>query len=338
MKKQSWITILLLVANSCFFSVLVVGQPIWDRPPSEKGPLTVYVAVSLIDIDEIDGAAQKFSANVFFQARWYDPGLKHDGPGNIQLPLEKIWHPQIQLVNQQRVFSTMQEVAQITPDGMVRYRQRVWGDFSQSQNLKNFPLDRQNYNILLASPQSSPDELEMVPDPEFHSLISPNLSQVDWDILDWSAESTIYKIVPDLPGNAAFEFKFLAQRKFGYYLYKIIIPFILVVAMSWTVFWIPPQQSETQISVTVTSMLTLIAFRMSVADMLPRISYFTRLDNFIFFATMMVFLAIIQAVWTAMLAHRGQTELATNIDRWCRWIFPVSFFLVFGWVFLAPFS
>ncbi len=54
---------------------------------------------------------------------------------------------------------------------------------------------------------------------------------------------------------------FDATRKPGYYVLKVIFPLILIVIMSWTVFWIAPSESGTQISVAVTSILTLIAYR-----------------------------------------------------------------------------
>ena len=41
-------------------------------------------------------------------------------------------------------------------------------------------------------------------------------------------------------------------RKTGYYFLKILAPLILIVAMSWVVFWIDPTEAGTQISVAVT--------------------------------------------------------------------------------------
>jgi hypothetical protein len=98
--------------------------------------------------------------------------------------------------------------------------------------------------------------------------------------------------------------------------------------MSWIVFWIDPTQSGTQISVAVTSMLTLIAYRFAIGTTLPKVSYLTRLDFFILASTVLVFTSLIEVVVTSILAHKEQLARARMIDRWARWLFPAAFILV----------
>jgi hypothetical protein len=85
--------------------------------PSGNGPTTVSVAVSILDVDEIDGAEQNFTANVYFELRWHDPRLSHDGPREKRYGLHEIWHPRVVLINQQFVRSTFQEIAYVAPNG-----------------------------------------------------------------------------------------------------------------------------------------------------------------------------------------------------------------------------
>jgi hypothetical protein len=65
---------------------------------------------------------------------------------------------------------------------------------------------------------------------------------------------------------AGYAFEFYASRLAQYYLLKVILPLLLIVMMSWTVFWIDPTNGGPQISVAVTSMLTLIAYRFSIGS------------------------------------------------------------------------
>ena len=92
--------------------------------------------------------------------------------------------------------------------------------------------------------------------------------------------------------------------------------------MSWLVFWIDPKESGSQISVAITAMLTLIAYRFSIGALVPKVSYLTRLDYFILGSTLMVFLSLLLVVITSNLAKSNQTQLALRIDRWSRIIFP----------------
>ena len=95
--------------------------------------------------------------------------------------------------------------------------------------------------------------------------------------------------------------------------------------MSWTVFWIDPNEAGTQISVAVTSMLTLIAYRFAIDTQLPRLPYMTRLDAFILISTLLVFFSLIEVLLTTILDNKEQKARAKTIDRYCRVIFPVIF-------------
>jgi len=118
---------------------------------------------------------------------------------------------------------------------------------------------------------------------------------------------------------------FEAERLTGYWKLKVMLPLALIVAMSWIVFWIDPTESGTQISVAVTSMLTLIAYRFMVGALLPKISYLTRLDILILGSTLLVFATLVEAVVTTMLCKAGRVTIARWMDRAARLLFPVAF-------------
>jgi cadmium resistance protein CadD (predicted permease) len=106
--------------------------------------------------------------------------------------------------------------------------------------------------------------------------------------------------------------------------------------MSWTVFWIQPSETGPQISVAITSMLTLIAYRFAIDSQLPRLPYMTRLDVFILTSTCLVFFSLIEVLITTILESNRQAERAKNIDRYCRIIFPVIFITTSIAIFAHP--
>ena len=64
-----------------------------------------------------------------------------------------------------------------------------------------------------------------------------------------------------LAGSEGFNvLEFEAHRLLGFYIWKVMIPLVLIVFMSWTVFWIDPVHVAAQIGVATTSMLTFIAY------------------------------------------------------------------------------
>jgi hypothetical protein len=98
--------------------------------------------------------------------------------------------------------------------------------------------------------------------------------------------------------------------------------------MSWLVFWIDPTLIASQISVSVTAMLTIIAYRFALAGMVPRLAFLTSLDYFVMVSNLIVFLAMIEVVYTAYLSTNGQLEKARKVDRNMRWIAPLIYFVV----------
>src|SRR4029077_18712371 len=135
---------------------------------------------------------------------------------------------------------------------------------------------------------------------------------------------------------SGYAFEFTASRNVQHYILKIILPLVLIVMMSWSVFWIDPVTSNSQISVAVTSMLTLIAYRFAVDSQLPRLPYMTRLDSFFLTSTLLVFFSLIEVLVTTVLENQKQTERAKKLDRYCRVIFPVIFVVAWIAIFVHP--
>src|SRR5207248_10396888 len=107
---------------------------------------------------------------------------------------------------------------------------------------------------------------------------------------------------------SGYVFDFTASRNVEHYILKVILPLILIVMMSWAVFWIDPATSSSQISIAVTSMLTLIAYRFAVDSQLPRLPYMTRLDAFFLTCTLLVVFSLIVVFVTTILDNREQSD------------------------------
>jgi hypothetical protein len=309
-----------------------------SRPvPADGGPTKVYVAMRILDIDEVDGAQQNFTANLIVTLRWHDPRLAHDGSGEIVRRISKVWSPILLFVNQQKIWPTMPEVVHIAPGGEVDYAQRVWGPFSQPLDVREFPFDRQELEVRLAAADGNAQEVVFEADPERVSGLAPKFSLPDWEIQGWSIDFSPYKPMGASRSLASFAMVVQVRRYVSHYVVKVILPLILIVAMSWIVFWIDPDQSSTQIGVATTSMLTLIAYRFMVGGAIPPVPYLTRMDHFILGSTFLVFAALLQAVATSIMAHRKKMDRARKTDKICRVIFPLTFavMLLYSFVLMS---
>jgi len=303
-----------------------------DRPAAGAGPTQVSVGIWIVDITNIDGAQQNFTADLAVVFRWKDARLAHTGTGVAYYALEQIWTPRVGIANEtSSVVHKFPESAEVEPDGTVLYRQRYVGAFTQPLRLRSFPFDRQAFHIQLVAIRYRPDEVMFVPDQNWINNglkqgagIAPSITLPDWTIEKWETTPVTYALAPGFE-YSGYAFEFTAARNVQHYILKVILPLILIVIMSWAGFWIDPVHSASQISVAVTSMLTLIAYRFAVDTQLPRLPYMTRLDVFFLISTLLVFFSLIEVLITTILDNNHRKKQAQTIDRYCRIIFPAVF-------------
>src|SRR6476661_5922682 len=334
---------LILFAMSIQLARSAEAPALIERPQAEPGPTRVSVGIWMVDITNINSAGQNFTAEVAVVLRWRDPRLTHTGNGIVRYPLEQVWHPRVAVVNETKSVSRgFPEAVEVEPDGTVNYRQRYAGAFTQPLRLRSFPLDRQTFRIQLVAVRYRPNEVMFVPDQDWmrNGLrqaggIAPSITLPDWTLEKWETKPLTYALAPGFD-YSGYAFEFTASRNVQHYIWKVILPLVLIVIMSWAVFWITPTDASPQISIAVTSMLTLIAYRFAIDNQLPRLPYTTNLDAFILMSTVLVFFSFIEVLVTTILENQKRNRLAITIDRSCRVVFPVIFLLASMSIFVHP--
>ncbi len=317
-------------AKSPLKSTLVEeAKPELKRPASPGEATEVQALIYVIDIDEINSADQSFAASVYYEARWNSPLLQHAGPGPLHVDLADLWNPRLTIIGQQNSWKSYPETAEILPDGTVIYRQKVWGHFSQPLNLHDFPFDRQELSIQLVAPGFSEKQVSMTPwvgELGRTSNLAPHFSLPDFDILSFEAKSAPYYPDQGPIGVAGYEMKIQVARQPEYYILKVILPLCLIVIMSWLPRWLHPEQSGTNIGISTSAFLTLVAYLFAITVLLPRISYITRIDRFIMLSTLTVFSGLIQTVTNTYLL-KGESiqnkRLVAQLDFWSRILYPL---------------
>lgn len=305
------------------------------RPDPEGTPTEVLVALYVIDIENIDNVRQNFTCDFVLTLVWKDARLVGS---SRRLSLHEVWHPQANVYNQRGTSQSLPETVEIMPEGVVLYTQRYYGNLAALLDLSDFPLDRQRLPVTIVSFLYGPEEVRFVLDEE-NTGRNEDFSSAAWSIGQGQGGGGVFQAASSHRRDrvvrlAQFDYAFQASRHLKYYLWKVIWPLCLIVMMSWAVFWVDPSKIEAQISVSATTMLTIIAFIFSLKDILPPISYLTRLDYFVYASLCFVFLAFVEALTTCYAALRGHDQFSTRLDLWSRWIFPIGFILVLFWLWI----
>jgi hypothetical protein len=292
------------------------------RPDPDGEPTEVTIGMLIADLVAISDVDQSISVDVVLRMRWTDPRLAaYEG---CKLPISAIWFPELILKNSGRMFSRWPETVSIEEGGRVTYQQRVSGSFSTYHKLEGYPFDPVEISLRFYPLDWSIEKLVFKDDPGFTGS-APLLNISDWRLLSVEAAVQTQDINGFHQTRASYELKITAARYTSYYFWKIMLPISMIVVMSWFAFWIDPKEFGTQIGLSATSVLTMVAFIFATTNLLPRLGYFTMLDKYVAASTVFVFIALFQSLATGYMTSQGRHALALRLDRISRVVFPLGF-------------
>ena len=323
MKKAIFLTLVLL----SHFAFIQAEEYPQTRPNASNGPTKVTVAIYTLDIEDINNKEQSFTADIIIRLKWKDPRL-----AGIEkpIPLNAIWNPRIQIYNLRDVDTRFPELVKIAKDGTVEYTQRYHAILSSPLDFTEFPYDEQTLPITLLSFGFSPEEVIM----KFDLAGSAEKYSIsDWFVHAKGAKTSIIKANffdngTKVVERSRLDYEYTAKRHIQYYWWKVLAPLMVILFLSWAVFWIDPAQVGAQVGVSGTSILTLIAFLYKLDNILPPVSYLTNLDHFIFTTLGLVFFAYLEALVSTTFALNGKKKLALRLDMVYRIGYPIIFAIV----------
>jgi hypothetical protein len=125
------------------------------------------------------------------------------------------------------------------------------------------------------------------------------------------------------------------QRRAFFILRLVILPLIVIVMLSWSVFWMDKSSLGDRISVSFIGILTAVTYQVLVSEILPRISYVTLFnDGFLNLSFFIMCMTVIVNLRVGYLDRHGMSKVGDQLDRRCRWMFPAIYFggllVIFG--------
>lgn len=302
----------------------------YSKPGDPDKPTQITASVYIVDVLEIDDVDRTITADYFSFFRWNDPRLSDEAVENpnrkIELGIDDIWTPKITELNL-RMSTPQSADLSIDSEGNVFLRQRSINTFTAPLNLKSFPFDQQVIKLRFLSTVYNKKQIDIVWDseraghPETFSLPGWRLKKVDPVLLEQTIGGSEHV-------RTGFDLDIHLERISSFYIWKVFVPLGFIAFMAWTVFWIDPANFQGQIAISSASVITLIAFQMSLSELLPPISYLTEIDIYALGTSFLVFLALGESTYTARLAKANRQDLGRAIDKWMRVIYPILYFAI----------
>ena len=248
----------------------------------------------------------------------------------------KMFDPAVDFYNRKdkpAVENHMSDWIDIFSDGTVDQRLKDVGVFQSAFSFEKFPFDSQELVIELWSEYPSnlvrfkPNEKAMKVYKE--EGVSPTTGEklgVDgWSIVSIDYETYSYVDETDNKPYTGFYLYININRLTSYYIYKIILPIIFILMISWSVFWIRGSQLEAKVNVTIVCLLSLIAYNFIIDEDIPKLPYLTFMDSFILLSYFYTGVATILCVYSFLRKIRTGKDLSV-VDRYAQFIGPLTYF------------
>ena len=325
-------------------------------PYSKKEPIIVKVDLEIEDIHKISGKNLDFETSYSMWLYWKDDNLikvlkefeifTNKGkpiylcdytPNSIIGEKRKIFDPVIEFFNlkEKPNFETgLQDWIEIFSDGTIQSRIRDTKIFKGYFNFRNFPFDRQilSFDIWSEFPNSM---VKIIADEPAMSDYKKNLYSFNedegilipgWNLIEVNYENSKY-IENDGLEYSGLLIELIVERQSSYYLFKIILPIIFILAISWSVFWVRGSQLEAKVNITIVCLLSLIAYNFIIDEDLPKLSYLTFLDAFILLSYFYTGIATILCVYSFVSKLKSGADIS-KVDLKARWMGPLSYFVI----------
>ena len=329
----------------------VLNTPFLLGPPQESGPVVVSTRFDLQDINEINDGAESFEFSGVFTLQWQDQRQAFDPEiagveekvfqGGYQVSeLAAGWFPQLVLVNESGLFQQSGVVLRIQPDGTSTLVQTLNASAKAELNMIQFPFDSHRLEAVFEVLGFDLDEIQL----QAESLpAGPKTNRIQ--IPEWSVtgvSTSIRERPSEYAGNrhlsSAFVLSVDVERQPYYTLRLVVLPLIIIVLLSFSVFWMDRSSMGDRLNVSFIGILTGVAYLIVTSDHLPPISYFTLMYGFLNLSFLAMCATVLVTLRVAVLDKQSRGEPGDRLDHRCRWGFPIVYFglllLMLGAAFL----
>jgi hypothetical protein len=224
------------------------------------------------------------------------------------------------------------------------------GEFYFNPDFRMYPLDIQTLNISIENSILASNQYEIISDTT--SYINSKQNRNFWgfsnDLLVNKNESYFFSNVDIQIGKGMYNTNFgdpdfdpisyysrintaiTLNRSFIPYISKLLIPLIIILLLVYFVFYLPAEKIDIAAGLTVTSLLSAIAFQLAVSGELPDIGYIIYIDKIFYTCYFLIAITMAQSLITFYLDDSGiekNVKKAKQIDVAFRYLFPILFLL-----------
>ena len=167
----------------------------------------------------------------------------------------------------------------------ILYKTKGEYKFKNEFKLHSFPFDRQKIKVFayqsryqLGGYQASVSNFVKT---RLIALSKEENAIPGWSIIDHNIGYKVFKDPNSTYYNDGVELTLTIERKSSYYIFKVILPILLILMICWSAVWIDPKEIESRLTITIVCLLSLIAYNFVIDSDMPKLEYLTIMDYII---------------------------------------------------------
>jgi hypothetical protein len=279
------------------------------------------------DVSHLSDVDQTMTADVYVLARWRDGRLadpsRGEGSADCPVPRDRLWMPAIEPDNLRSRQQFYADHFLVDAEGRVSIVRRIFVQVANPLDFHDFPFDHHRFVFTFWPTVSRSDEVRFVALDRLLRL-NEKLSIHGWRVGPLTASASEGERTGRAGAFARYDATLVLRRNARFYVWKLGLPLGLIVLMAYSVYFIPPTGVPQQVAVGMTSVLTLIAYMLTLGNSLPKISYLTLADKVFVGSAVLVFLGLLKGISTLVLVQRERKTTIDRLDRAGRWLYPVG--------------
>jgi hypothetical protein len=208
-------------------------------PPSADEPTEVKLGFYVLNLGKIDQLNETMDIVGLMTTSWMDPRLAFDANSfgySVARPTsDQIWTPELTVINAANLQRKTLLQLSVKPDGKVKTIEMMAMTVSTDYNLRKFPFDWQTALIIWEPLSSEVQRINLVDDPAADGVNRESyVTLSEWDIEDVKGSVTVRQGGTEGLSFPRHTFKMTIKRNYGFYVFKVFFPLLLITVISWT--------------------------------------------------------------------------------------------------------
>ncbi len=210
---------------------------------------------------------------------------------------------------------------------------RIQANLNSPVNLKNFPFDTQQMEIVIEDKTSTIEKIRYIPDME-KSGIDSSITFTGWKMGEWSAEEREHEYLIYDETYSQFVFKIPIERIIFNAIIKTFLPVIFIVLVMISSFFLDTDKVITRLGMAGSALVASVMFHISITNQIPPVGYLTFADKFMITTYFIVLLSFAMNVLILELIENNKKELAEKIHRKTEYYMFFVIFIIYALLFL----